>query len=339
LLFRTVAPRALFAFWFEGEKIVDQLMALEAFVRVIESGSFSTAARSLGVGQPAVSKAIATLEKRFAVRLLLRSTRALTPTDAGEAFYEQAKRVMLEVKQAEHVARRSSTHLSGRVRISTDVTFARLHLMPAIKGFLDMYPDLALDIVLDDRHVDLLEEGVDVGLRTGSLEILNMPARKLAEAPRYVVGSPAYFGRAGIPPTPGDLTDHQFINYSQPDGGRMWTFRRSDTESSVSLNGRLSLSAFEGVREAVLAGVGIAIASEWMFMPELKSGQVKTVLTDWRLPPFELWAVIPAGRMASRKARAFLNFVQETLGHADAPVAATQTCGNYSSSSIQEALV
>jgi DNA-binding transcriptional LysR family regulator len=317
---------------------VDQLTALGTFVRVIETGSFSTAARSLGVGQPAVSKAIARLEERFAVRLLLRSTRGLTPTDVGEAFYEQAKRVMLEVEQAEHVVRGASTLQSGRVRVSADATFAQLHLMPALKGFLDKYPDLALDVVLDDRNVNLREEGIDVGLRTGTLEISNMPARKLAEAPRYVVGSSAYFERAGIPCTPSDLTVHQFINYSQHGGGRLWTFRRSDIESSVSLSGRLSVSAIEGVREAVLAGLGIAIASERMFLTELKSGQVRTVLTDWSLPPCELWAVIPAGRMANRRARAFISFVQETLGHANAPVAAVQPYGDYWSPVLEEGL-
>lgn len=301
---------------------MDQLTALGTFVRVIETGSFSTAARSLGVGQPAVSKAIATLEERLAVRLLLRSTRGLTATDAGEAFYERAKRVMLEVEQAEHAARETSTCLSGRVRVSADVTFTRLHLMPALNGFLDRYPDLALDIVLDDRNVDLLEEGIDVGLRTGMHDILSIPSRKLGEAPRHVVGSPAYFERAGIPCTPGELSFHQFINYSQQGGGRVWTFRRNDTESSVSLPGRLSVSALEAVREAVLAGMGIAVAPEWMFFPELKSGQVRAVLTDWRLPPCELWAVIPAGRMASRKTRAFITFVQETLGRSNAPVVA-----------------
>lgn len=180
--------------------------------------------------------------------------------------------------------------------------------------------------------------GVDVGLRIGTHDALNMPARKLGEAPRYVVGSPAYFERAGIPCTPGELGCHQFINYSQQGGGRVWTFRRNDSESSVSLNGRLSVSALEAVREAVLAGIGIAVAPEWMFFPELKSGQVRTVLTDWRLPPCELWAVIPAGRMASRKTRAFITFVQETLGQSNASVAAPPPGGSYFSAPVQAAL-
>jgi CheY-like chemotaxis protein len=130
----------------------------------------------------------------------------------------------------------------------------------------------------------------------------------------------------------------QFINYSQQGGGRVWTFRRNDTESSVSLNGRLSVSALEAVREAVLAGMGLAVAPEWMFLPELKSGQVRTVLTDWRLPPCELWAVIPAGRMASRKTRAFITFVQETLGQPNASLVAPRPCGSYFSAPVQEAL-
>lgn len=315
---------------------MDQLTALGTFVRVIETGSFSIAARSLGVGQPTVSKAISTLEEHLAVRLLLRSTRGLTATEAGAAFYQQAKRVLLEVEQAEHVARAASTHLTGRVRVSADVTFTRLHLMPALEKFLDKYPDLSLDIVLDDRNVDLLEEGIDVGLRTGTLDISKMPARKLGEAPRYVVGSSAYFERAGTPRTPTELTQHPFINYSQPCGGRVWTFRRSQTKFSVSLNGRLSLSAFEGVREAVLADAGIAIASEWMFSPELKSGRVVAILTDWLLSPCELWAVIPAGRMASAKTRAFLTFVQETLEYANGSGSKAEPRNSHLPPPIQE---
>lgn len=160
--------------------------------------------------------------------------------------------------------------------MSADITFTRLHLMPALNGFLGSYPDVTPDILLDERNVDLLEDGVDVGLRTGTHDTLNMSARKLREVPRYVVGSPAYFEHVGIPATPGELSCHQFINYSQLGGGRVWTFRRNDTEPSVSLNGRLSLSALEGVREAVLADTGIAVAPEWVFLPELKSGQVRT---------------------------------------------------------------
>ncbi|WP_206996480.1 LysR family transcriptional regulator [Trinickia mobilis] len=293
---------------------MDRLTAMETYVCVVETESFSGAARLLNVGQPAVSKAIAQLEERLGIRLLLRSTRGLTPTDAGTAFYECAKRAIGEVEQAELVARRAATNLAGRVRVSASVTFGRLHINPVIGRFLDQHPHLSLDIILDDRNVDLLEEGIDIALRMGTLDVSNLTARKLGEAPRLVVGTPAYFERAGVPATPADLASHEFITYSQPRGGGTWTFRRDSSEVSVSLSGRLSISAAEGVREAVLANLGVAVASEWMFAPELKSGRIRPVLTDWRLPPIELWAVTPEGRMVSAKTRAFISFVEETLG-------------------------
>ncbi|MNS82883.1 HTH-type transcriptional regulator DmlR [compost metagenome] len=293
---------------------MDRLTAIETFIKVIETGSFSTAARSMGVGQPTVSKAIATLEQRLSVRLLLRSTRGLTPTDAGEAFYQYAKRIMLDVEEAEHVAYREGTSLTGRIRVSTDVTFARLHIIPAIGRFLDKHPQLSLDVILDDRSVDPLEEGVDVALRVGSLANSGVIARKLGEARRLIVGSPEYFATAGVPTTPAELASHHFIVSSQKGDDRLWTFRKGEAETSLSFSGRLSVNATEGVREAVLAGTGLGVVSEWTFERELRCGLVRPVLEDWRLPQCELWAIIPAGRMASAKARAFVGFVQDTLG-------------------------
>lgn len=297
---------------------MDRLTAMETFVCVVESGSFSAAARLLNVGQPAVSKSIALLEERLAVRLLLRSTRGLTPTEAGLAFYARAKRAIEETDEAELAARGAGANLSGRLRVCAAVTFARLHIVPAMGRFLDQYPDLTLDVVLDDRNVDLLEEGIDVALRMGKLDDSGMTARKLSESRRLVVGTPAYFEKAGVPATPAELATHQAIVYGQRYGGTAWTFRRESSEVSVAVSGRMTVSAAEGVREAVLADLGVAVASEWMFADELKSGKVCAVLKDWILPPIELWAVFPAGRMVSAKARAFVGFVEETLELASA---------------------
>jgi DNA-binding transcriptional LysR family regulator len=298
---------------------MDRLTAMETFVCVVESGSFSAAARLLNVGQPAVSKSIALLEERLAVRLLLRSTRGLTPTEAGLAFYERAKRAIEETEEAELAARGAGANLSGKLRVCAAVTFTRLHIVPLIGRFLDQYPDLTLDVVLDDRNVDLLEEGIDVALRMGKLDDSGMTARKLGEARRVVVGTPAYFDKAGVPATPAELAAHQAIVYGQRYGGAAWTFRRESSEVSVAVSGRMTVSAAEGVREAVLANLGVAVASEWMFADELRRGGVRTVLNDWVLPPIELWAVFPAGRMVSAKARAFVGFVEETLEAAQAP--------------------
>ena len=299
---------------------MDRLAAMETFVCVVESGSFSAAARLLNVGQPAVSKTIALLEERLSVRLLLRSTRGLMPTEAGQAFYGRAKRAIEEAEEAEIAARGAATNLTGRLRVCAAVTFARLHIVPAIGRFLEAHPDLNVDMVLDDRNVDLLEEGIDIALRMGQLEDSSMTARKIGEVPRLVVGTPAYFKRAGIPASPADLSCHQAIIYNQRGGGGTWTFRRESSEVAVVVSGRVATTAAEGIRAAVLADLGIAVASEWMFSPELKSGEVCSVLNDWRLPSVELWAVFPAGRMVNAKTRAFLTFLADILDFRAGPV-------------------
>jgi len=170
-----------------------------------------------------------------------------------------------------------------------------------------------MDVVLDDQVVDLVKEGVDVAVRMGSLEDSAMTARKLASGPRYVMGSPDYFARAGTPATPADLSQHTAVIYAHYTGGDVWSFHQGTTEVSVSVHGPLRVSAAEGVRAAVLAGMGVAIASAWMFTPELASGAVRAVLPDWSLPTIDLWAVYPTGRMPSAKARAFAAFVEAEL--------------------------
>jgi DNA-binding transcriptional LysR family regulator len=294
---------------------MDRMTAMETFVTVVDAGSFSAAARRLKLGQPAVSKAIAQLEERLGARLLLRSTRGLAPTDAGQRFYEHARRAIDEADQAEQVVRESSDGLSGRLRIGAAVTFARLHVLPALKTFLDQHPKLSVDIVLDDRSIDLLEEGVDVALRMGTLDDSVMTARRILRGRRLVVGTPRYFAEAGIPKTPVELSRHQAIVYSMRGGGESWSFSSKDgSEIAVAVSGRVSVSAAEGVRTAVLGHMGLAVASEWMFSPELADGTVQAVLTQWTLPPIDVWAIFPSGRMATTKARAFVAFVEHLLG-------------------------
>lgn len=291
---------------------MDKLNAMAALIAVVDAGSFSAAARRLEVGQPAVSKTVAQLEEYLGVRLLLRSTRGLTPTEAGQRYYQHAVRTIEEADAAERSARGAGTGLSGPLRICAAVTFARLRILPYLKPFLDQHPQLSIDVVLDDRHIDMLEEGIDVALRMGSLSDSGMTARKIAQSPRSVVGTPAYFAAAGVPATPADLSCHRAVIYGQV-GGNSWEFRRGSTEVSVAVSGRIKVNAAEGVRAAVLADMGLAISSEWMFEPELASGALQRVLTDWSLPPVDLWAVYPGGRMASAKARAFVAYVEQLL--------------------------
>ena len=286
---------------------------MEAFVRVIDAGSFSGAAKQLRLGQPAVSKTIAQLEGWLGVRLLLRSTHRLTPTEAGRNFYDRAKRAIEEADEAELAARGAAATLSGRLRFCGPLTFTRLLVMPCLSIFLSEHPALDIDVVLEDRDLDLVAAGIDVALLIGRLADSAVTARKIGQCQRRVIGTPAYFEARGMPQTPADLLAHHAIVYEQRDGGASWSFRRGTSETTVAVSGRLRVSAGEGIREGVLAGLGFAIGSEWLFTPELKSGAVISVLEDWSLPAVDLWAVFPTGRQASAKARAFASFIESQM--------------------------
>ena len=296
---------------------MDRLAAMDAFIRVVDAGSFSGAAKQLRMGQSAVSKAIAQLEERIHVRLLLRSTHGLTPTEAGRIFYERAKRSVEEAEEAEFGARGAVTTLSGRLRIHATVAFGRLCVLPRLPGFLAQHPALDVDLVIDDRNIDLVETGIDIGLRAGQLSNSTLTARKIAQSQRRVIGTPSYFKAAGVPRIPTDLVAHQVIIYEEPLGGPTWTFRQGAAEVSVSLGGRVRLNSAVGVRGCVLADLGLAVASEWMFAPELEAKTVKAVLTDWSLPPVEAWAIFPAGRRTSVKARTFASFIESQMLNRD----------------------
>src|SRR6202045_806380 len=292
---------------------MDRLSALEIFVRVVDTGSFSAVARHQQIGQPAVSKAVVQLEEWLGVSLLMRSTRSVVPTEAGRTFYERAKRTIEEAEEAVLAARGSASGLSGKLRVSTSVCFGRLHVIPNLSVFLAEHPDLDIELVLDDRRLDLVSEGIDVSLRMGALPDSNMTARRIAEGRRIVVATPAYLQRHGTPTSPGELISHQAIIYTRG-GGASWTFRKANAEVSVVLQGRLKVTQAEGLREAVICDMGLTVASEWLFSSELRSGKVVAVLEDWALPTTSLSAVYPTGRLASTKARAFVSFVERFMG-------------------------
>jgi DNA-binding transcriptional LysR family regulator len=296
---------------------MDRYQAMATFVRVVETGSFSAAARQLHVGQPAVSKTIAQLEERLQVSLLIRSTHGLSPTEAGQRFYERATAAIREADEAELAARGAGAGLSGSLRLSAATTFASLHIMPLLPRFLAAHPALAIDVVLDDRMIDLVAEGIDISLRMGALPDSVATARKLATGARAVLATPAYFARAGEPRSPADLAGHEAVIHSQLPS--VWSFTRAGAEASVAVRGRVRVSAAEGLRAAVLADMGLAVVSEWMFTPELASGAVRRVLTGWTLPTIDLWALFPGGRKVNAKARAFAHFVAAAMASPYSP--------------------
>jgi len=291
---------------------LDRLAAMETLIRVVDAGSFSDASKQLNIGQPSVSKTIAQLENWLGVRLLLRSTKGLTPTEAGKAFYERAKRTLAEAEEAELIARNLSTGLDGRLRVSIAITFARFHVLPRLAEFLSRNPSLDLDVVMDDSHADLIEGGFDLAIRMGELADSTFTGRRIGRSRRLVVGTTNYFERNEPPKTPSDLAGHEAFLIANKEVSTA-KFRRGSEEFSANLRGRLRVNTGEGVRSAVLAGLGLGIGSEWLFAPELADGTVVETLADWTLSPLDLWAVFPSGRRVSAKARAFAEFVEKIV--------------------------
>ncbi|SFC55617.1 DNA-binding transcriptional regulator, LysR family [Kosakonia oryzae] len=291
--------------------MMDRFQAMQMYVQVVDAGSFSAAARILNIGQPAVSKTIAQLEKHLDVRLLLRTTHGLTPTEAGLRFYERVRIALQQAEEAEIAARSADKGLSGILRVAAAPTFARLHVIPFLPHFMQQHPELQVDIRLDDRPIDLIAEGIDICLRMGNLQDSGAVARKLATSRRSVLATADYLSRFGYPTHPRELSQHEALVFSQVNDS--WHFRRGDEVENVVLRGRLHLSAAEGVRAAVLASMGITIASDWMFSQEIATGEVERVVNEWTLPDIDLWAVFPGGRMATAKARQFSTFVEALL--------------------------
>ena len=296
---------------------MDRLAAMETFVRVVDTGSFTAAAKQLRVGQPAVSKTIAQLEDRLGVRLLLRSPRALTPTEAGQGFYERAKVVLEEADAAEQSARGAGLALSGRLRFAAPVTFGRLQIVPRLARFLADHPALVVEAVLDDRWIDLIEEGVDVAIRMGAQPDSSLVSRRIGRSRRIVAAAPSYLKRAGTPKVPDDLKQHEAVLYGHAGGGSTWRFRQGKTVKTIRMRDRFSATAAEGVREAVLAGLGLCLATDWMFRAELKRGDIVEVLGDWEMSHVDLWALFPTGSRPSAKARAFVDFLAADINRTE----------------------
>jgi DNA-binding transcriptional LysR family regulator len=293
---------------------VDRLGAMAQFVRVVEAGSFSAAARILGQGQPAISKAVAQLEDRLGVRLFIRTTRALTLTDAGRIFYDRAKATLDAAEEAEAAAKGAGAALSGRLRICAPVTFARLHIIPTLPAFMALHPALDLDLILDDRRIDLVEEGIDVAIRAGALADSSMVATHIVEGRRQVVASRDFWRDHSPVTQPADLKTLPFIAYGEAPGGLDWIFAQGGKTELVRMNPRMRVSALEGVREALFAKLGFAIISEWSAQDAIADQRVDSRLDSYSLPSVDLWAIFPAGRQPSARARAFADHIRPILG-------------------------
>jgi DNA-binding transcriptional LysR family regulator len=286
----------------------DRLKELTAFVRAAETGSFSKVAREFEVSQPSVSRMVASLETRIGVKLLLRTTRKVTPTDAGNVFLKRARQILGDLDDAENTARGADS-LYGTLRVAIPVGFGIREVIPHLPAFLAQHPRLRVDLLISDRAEDLVAKGVDMALRMGPLADSSFGARLLVKASRLVVAAPAYLAKRGTPKTLTELSGHDCIVGPGHSGRRGWSFTRSGAVTSVAVGGRVQADSADGVVGCAKAGLGIAVVSRWMCRSELKAGELLRILPDYQLDPVEVHAIYPGGRRPSLKARAFSNYL------------------------------
>ena len=290
----------------------DKFQELAVFVRVGESGGFSRAARDMNLSQPSVSRIIGGLEARLGVKLLLRSTRRLTLTPAGEQFLERAREVLAGMENAEDVARGLDS-LRGTIRVALPIDYGTREFIPRLKGFLNRHPLLNMELRVSDAHQDLVAEGVDIAIRTGKLQDSPFGARKLAILQSFLVAAPAYLKTRGTPNTPADLAAHDCLVGPNSFGRQSWTFRRRDTVITVEVSGRIRVDAGLGMLASAVSALGIAIGSEGMCAAEIASGALVPLLPNYALEPMEVHAVFPGGPRPSAKVRALVEYLAERL--------------------------
>jgi DNA-binding transcriptional LysR family regulator len=290
----------------------DRLQELSVFVRAAESGSFSKAARELGLSQPSVSRIIGDLETRLGVKLLLRTTRSITVTDAGALFLTRAREVLADIEDAEDAARGVDS-LRGTLRITMPIVYGTRNIIPRLPKFLKAHPFLRVELSVADERQNLVVEGTDVAIRLGPLDDSGFGARKLATVSRFLVAAPSYLAERGTPKTPADLASHDCIFGPGLFGRTTWSFTRNGAETSVDVRGRITTDSGPGVFASVLAGLGIAMTSPVMAGPEIEAGALVPVLKSYKLAPVEVYAVFPAGPRPSTKVRALVDFLAEQL--------------------------
>jgi DNA-binding transcriptional LysR family regulator len=296
----------------------DRLQELTVFVRAAESGSFSRAARELGLSQPSVSRIIGELEARLGVKLLLRTTRRITVTDAGALFLDRAREILAEIEDAEDAARGVDS-LRGIIRLALPVIYGTREIIPRLPRFLAAHPLLRVEMAVADERQDLVAEGADVAIRLGELNDSVFGARKLETLQRMVVASPVYLKARGTPKTPADLASHDCIFGPGNFGRDSWSFSRNGSETSVDVRGRIHTNSGPGVFASVMAGLGIALASTVMFKAELKAGALVPLLRGYTLAPVDVHAVFPGGPRPSLKVRALVDFLAQEMKQSGQP--------------------
>jgi len=293
---------------------MDRLSAMKTFRAVVEAGGFSAAARRLGLSKAAVSKQVAELEAHFGTALLQRTTRRLNATDAGRRYFENCVRLLDELTEVEAEVRNSQAEPSGRLRISAPINFGNAVLSPMICAIAQRYPRLEIQVELNDRFVDLIEEGFDVALRIRtSLPDSSLMARRLCKITRSVCAAPSYLKRMGMPKSPEDLKNHTCLIYTLSTSPFDWKFSGGNKTTNVRVSGSIQSNNGQFLMSFLHAGIGIALLPDFTVGESIRAGRLKRVLENYAVEPHDLYVVYPANRHQSPKLRAFMDMAAEHL--------------------------
>ncbi|WP_326541200.1 LysR family transcriptional regulator [Pseudorhodoferax sp.] len=297
---------------------MDRVNAIQVFIRVVETCSFSKAAAELGITQPTATKAIAGTEERLGVRLLHRSTRGVTPTEVGTQYYARCKAIERAIDEAENHASQAHNGAGGLLRISTSVAFGRRILVPLALGYMQANPAVLIDISFDDRYVDLVEQGMDLAIRMGQMADSSLGARYLGSNPWVMVASQAYMDRCGQPAEAADLARHACIVYSSVQGDDRWRLTASAGPAagravSVPVSGPFRSNNLSAILAAASAGMGLAILPWYVAREAILAGAVQVVMADHGLPAQEMHAVYPSPKLVPQKVTRFIGYLQQAL--------------------------
>jgi DNA-binding transcriptional LysR family regulator len=290
---------------------MDRIDAMQAFVAVADLRGFAPAARKLGQSPSGVTRLIAALEDRLGARLLQRTTRSVTLTDAGSRYLERARRILSDVEEAEAAAEGERTRPSGRLVVSAPVGFGRLHVSPVMSAYLKRYPDVVSELRLSDRLINLVEDGVDLAVRIAHLPDSTLVARQVGEMRRIVVASPAYLGEQGEPKRPQAIASHQTIQFGATTASPEWSFVEDGSEVQIPCTPRFSTNSADAAIQYAEQGGGLTRVLAYQAAEAIKAGRLKIVLTKFEVPPLPIHLVYPTSRLLSAKVRTFIDLVVE----------------------------
>ncbi|RZI45040.1 LysR family transcriptional regulator [Herbaspirillum sp. HC18] len=288
---------------------MDTLTSMKVFVAVVDTGSFAAAADRLDMSRAMTSKYVAHLEEHLGTRLLQRTTRRLTLTESGSAYYERCVQILADISEAEEGALHLNENPRGTLRVTMPVSFGILHMGPVISEYMKQYPEVKVDILLTDRRVDLLEEGLDMAIRIGALSESELVAKRLASDRVVICGSPEYFKQHGTPRTPSDLAQHNCLLYTYASAGDEWKMTGPGGEHVVKVSGSLRASNGDVVKLAAIGGVGVIRQPLFLCAEDLRAGRLVEVLQDYRSYDLGVYAVYPSRKHLPAKVRTFVDFL------------------------------